>query len=377
MVAGPKNLGIAVADAKRLNDCYRELSEALAARPEGDQPHWSSGRSSSVDSAEMGDWVHRGNSQNVAEACIRVALSDGALPAWVRREDGESKVDRFALKELNHRTFAAGAYLPDNDRDSDLVHRPLWVKNADWRSFFGHTLKDRYGESGAQADPPVEPNAVIVMPLPDGWGSADCVELPPWLNMYQLVAWVQYRDLSIVAKADSWNGLAAQHTYGSEQQVGKIVDLERALQEGRLVAFGLKRGEVFAPIPAVEWTRIRLTPFDLAHQHPYIFIQVKREDALAIFPAGMSADSPANQEASMPAGGESKLRAPAVKAGRPPGPEAILAKADEMKAGGLDSYRIASQMRHQVGFENVATTEVRELIKGRWKPSGRPKRKGA
>ena len=68
------------------------------------------------------------------------------------------------------------------------------------------------------------------------------------------------------------------------------------------------------------------------------------------------------------------VRAPSVKAGRPPSDRDILARADEMKARGLDGRSIASQMRLEPGFENVATTAVRELIKGRWKPGGRPKK---
>lgn len=71
----------------------------------------------------------------------------------------------------------------------------------------------------------------------------------------------------------------------------------------------------------------------------------------------------------------SLLRSPAVKEGRPPGDDDILAKADEMKVSGMTGYAIAKAMRHHRGFENVATTEVRELIKGRWKPKGRPAKK--
>ena len=67
-------------------------------------------------------------------------------------------------------------------------------------------------------------------------------------------------------------------------------------------------------------------------------------------------------------------RAPSLKAGRPPSDGAILAKADEMKARGLDGRTIAKKMRLEPGFENVATTAVRDLIKGRWKPAGRPKK---
>lgn len=68
-----------------------------------------------------------------------------------------------------------------------------------------------------------------------------------------------------------------------------------------------------------------------------------------------------------------KTRAPSVKSGRPPSDDLILAKADEMKARGLDGRKIAAQMRLEVGFEDVSTIAVRELIKGRWE-RGRPKK---
>ena len=45
-----------------------------------------------------------------------------------------------------------------------------------------------------------------------------------------------------------------------------------------------------------------------------------------------------------------------------------------MKAKGLSTYKIASLLRMETGFENVTTTAARNLIKGRWKPSGRPKK---
>ena len=205
-------------------------------------------------------------------------------------------------------------------------------------------------------------------PLPKKAG-----ELPIWLNPYQLVAWVQYRDLHVVAKASDWNGLAAQHMYGDDPKVGTVAEVEGALQEGRLIAQGYpKNGDSFAPIPAVEWSRIALAPRDLYRQHPYLRIQFDRRDVLAIFPAiggeRIAGDqSNAETEAAAP-------RAPAVKAGRPPSDEEILAKADEMKARGMDGRTIAKEMRLEPGFQNVATTAVRELIKGRWKPGGRPKK---
>lgn len=76
----------------------------------------------------------------------------------------------------------------------------------------------------------------------------------------------------------------------------------------------------------------------------------------------------------MPQSGNAN-RSPLVKAGRPPSDDEILAKADEMKARGLDGRTIAKEMRLEPGFENVATTAVRDLIKGRWKPAGRPNKK--
>jgi hypothetical protein len=69
-----------------------------------------------------------------------------------------------------------------------------------------------------------------------------------------------------------------------------------------------------------------------------------------------------------------KMRASSFKSARGPDRATILAKADEMKASGMDGRTIAKEMRLIPGFENVYTTEVRELIKGRWEPSGRPKK---
>lgn len=58
-------------------------------------------------------------------------------------------------------------------------------------------------------------------------------------------------------------------------------------------------------------------------------------------------------------------RAPAVKTGWPPDDDAIVAKALDMKARGMRRDEIASKMRMEVGFENVATSTVRDLIKGK------------
>jgi hypothetical protein len=68
-----------------------------------------------------------------------------------------------------------------------------------------------------------------------------------------------------------------------------------------------------------------------------------------------------------------KTRSPSFKSGRPPTDEEILAMVDTMKARGQDGRTIAKEMRFEPGFENVATTAVRNLIKGRWLV-GRPKK---
>lgn len=73
----------------------------------------------------------------------------------------------------------------------------------------------------------------------------------------------------------------------------------------------------------------------------------------------------------------STARAPSVKGGHPPDDEVILDKADEMKARGMNGRDIAGAIRLEPGFENVGTVQARDLIKGRWKPGGRPKRKRA
>lgn len=69
----------------------------------------------------------------------------------------------------------------------------------------------------------------------------------------------------------------------------------------------------------------------------------------------------------------SPTRAPAFKTARPPDDAAILEQADKMHAGGMTGRVLASQMRFVPGFEHVATTSVRNLIKGRYKGGRRSK----
>jgi hypothetical protein len=68
-----------------------------------------------------------------------------------------------------------------------------------------------------------------------------------------------------------------------------------------------------------------------------------------------------------------KNRAPSVKSARPPIDEEILAKADEMKARGINGRTIAKEMRLEPGFEHTPNEKVRYLITGRY-DRGRPKK---
>ena len=95
----------------------------------------------------------------------------------------------------------------------------------------------------------------------------------------------------------------------------------------------------------------------------YHFVKVKRAEFLQYL--GSDRDAPLTPPETGPA--TSTGRAPAVKAGRAPSEEDILAMADEMKASGLTGYQLAAAMRFEPGFADVATVEVRALIKGRWK----------
>lgn len=108
--------------------------------------------------------------------------------------------------------------------------------------------------------------------------------------------------------------------------------------------------------------------FPVPHEGPlarasYYGIRIHQSALMEHFPEAANGEPPRHV-----------TRAPSVKTGRAPSIDAILAKADEMKSRGLTGRKIAQTMRLEPGFENVATTEVRDLIIGRWKPSGRPKK---
>lgn len=162
-MAERKNTGLAVPNAKRLNDCFHELSEAIAARPaaRGDRDLWQHDYAALPDGPggdEREAWNHRCGSQDVALIALRDAVANGNLQLWTFRPQGEVKVDRYELKELTFRTFRSGTYQPDN-RLSDsagLADTALWVKEADWHRFMANLWAVRYGIDWANPAPPAD-----------------------------------------------------------------------------------------------------------------------------------------------------------------------------------------------------------------------------
>lgn len=151
--------------------------------------------------------------------------------------------------------------------------------------------------------------------------------------------------------------------------IGANKTIWAALQDGTLRGLVVPAEGAALSIPRVYWTS--LNPECLE----YLYHGTASSDAGRGCPVLLSRQSFDDWRATIAVPSPVPVdRAPSVKVGHPPSDGEILAKADEMKARGLDGRTIASTMRSEPGFENVATTLVRELIKGRWKPAGRPKK---
>lgn len=158
-----QNTGLAVSNAKRLNDCFNELSEAIAARPamNGDRDLWAHDYAAlpgGPAGGERADWNHRCGSRDVALVALRGAVTSGLLPLWIHCTQGESKADRYALRELTFHTFASGTYQPVNRTPEceGLVDRALWIKERDWRQYLADLWAMRYGIDLAHPAPPAD-----------------------------------------------------------------------------------------------------------------------------------------------------------------------------------------------------------------------------
>jgi hypothetical protein len=145
-----RDFGIAVTDAKRLDDCWHELTEALAARPpgDGDEAHHFQRTQASPGNEE---WVHHANSRNLAEILLRDAILQRKLPFWLRLREEEALVDSNAIKNVTHKFFTTGRYLTYDRPESYLERRPLWIKNMDWAQFYSGVMASRYGEQAEAA----------------------------------------------------------------------------------------------------------------------------------------------------------------------------------------------------------------------------------
>ncbi len=389
-----RDLGIAVTDAVRLHDCRASLAEAFAARPslDGDTAHWFS-RMAATPGNE--DWVHKINSRNVADVVLGEAVASGALPIWVRLKDGEHLVDPYGLTNLSRRTLVTGVYLTDNWPKANLEDRPLWVKHQDWQRLFTDIMEQRYGDrtndlvaSGKCSDDlPIDwddfgPDAQLELQRLHSEAQRD-----EWWSWPEAIAYVGSRDARSVATLRYWRSwwnergdgdamtaISGQAIIAARLAPGAKADLIKAIQRGEVGTSG--RPDLLGrsmPLAADDWRgsgvtfdhgvailvsgRDRLTPwaFDVA---------IKLADLISTFPELGLSRHPI------------RTRAPSVKMGRPPDPDSILTKADEMKARGLGSRQIASRMHLEPGFDQVATTEVRTLLHGRW-PPGRPRKKRA
>ncbi|MBO9518072.1 MAG: hypothetical protein J7493_08390 [Porphyrobacter sp.] len=207
---GTRDFGIAVHDAKRLNDCWAELSEALSQRPslEGDEALWIT-RAGATDN-EL--WVHEMNSRDVATALMQRAIADRTFSIWLRLADSEVQADPQGLASMSHKTLKTGVYESEELPHSDLEGRPLWVKKFEWRRYLDETLARRYGEhtgmSAAQA------NSADDEPI--GWDDFGEENLPAlkriltmavddeWWSWPEAIAWVGSRDPRTIASLRFW-----------------------------------------------------------------------------------------------------------------------------------------------------------------------------
>lgn len=176
-----RDLGIAVNDAARLQECLGWLAADFAARPFviGDNLLDQRGLWTNDTSPEALDWMHRCRTKSVAENLISRAVIDGRLPLWVRREEGEAKVDRFALKEFGPDSVRTGTYYPfSRDWQSDLRGRPLWVKLEDWLVLQWHIMRERYPEEFALLAEPEPVEAVESVAIDEPKANPPIARLP-------------------------------------------------------------------------------------------------------------------------------------------------------------------------------------------------------
>lgn len=149
MTVDQRDTGIAVQGARRINECWSELSAELARHPsiEGDEDLHTSRYdivgSDGTRSAEDLEHIHAANSRDVAWHLMARVIADGDLSIWLRMPEGEVLADPQALGTLERRSFSTGEFRTWSVPKGPLEFRPLWIKDRDWRAFIKITLAAR------------------------------------------------------------------------------------------------------------------------------------------------------------------------------------------------------------------------------------------
>ncbi|QWC57472.1 hypothetical protein F7D01_10605 [Erythrobacter sp. 3-20A1M] len=217
-----KNTGLAVSDAKRLNDCFNELSEAIASRPplKGDERYWAFDyRAIALNESKPEAYMHRCGSRDIALVALRGAVTNDNLQLWTNGPHGEAKIDRYELKELTFATFKSGTYQPDNRRldNAGLAESPLWVKETDWRQYMSELWAVRYGIDWANPAPP-----------------ADEPLLPPegqFVTLSHALSWVAF---GVSMDSDQLHEVLTLDQYGEhDPQEGIKAALAQLIERGR------------------------------------------------------------------------------------------------------------------------------------------------
>ena len=318
-MAERKSTGLAVADAKRLDDCYHELSGAIAARPAmtGDSDLWQydyAALPGGPEGAERDAWNHRCRSKDVALAALRGAVTNGVLPLLTYGPHGEAKVDRHDLKEPTFRTFKSGTYQPDNQLldSARLEDGPLWVKEADWHRYMVDLWAVRYGIDWANPAPP-----------------ADTPKMPPdgqFITLSHALTWIAF---GVSMGNDHLHEVLSQDRYGErdprEAVAASLEDLLDSAGDERIALRGKYRGTrdddaakldtaPIEPIKFADYRQFSYLEHELRHGHgmlcwhkdsgqvfedvfgsgrkdSYLHVTVNRADLLREFPPNALAQS--------------------------------------------------------------------------------------
>lgn len=145
--------GVAVTDAKRLNECFFEFRDLLANERELESDAYliQFRPEAPADTVNGDRWVHTVVMDQVAERLFSKAIRDGEIKLWIATLEKELEVDRLALKEVNHAMLAAASYLPFSDRASSLIGKTLWIKRRNWSDYLSRVKDERYGRAAGNA----------------------------------------------------------------------------------------------------------------------------------------------------------------------------------------------------------------------------------